>query len=245
MAGVIGRPMPPMGRPVPDLLERMARWRIADVEQLPHLGPDVADVQDLYLAGMSIRQVGEVVGLSYEAVRRRLERSGTPRRGRGRAPFRPVLMEDGQMNPEYRLCIAQTGPDGLEPGMTLFKRSVVRMAPLRWSLAEVGMFDRDPPEGHYRDRTRDFAMPSGLPSVEKLMSQEGWHITRPECLAALAEVGIFEPRKDYRPVGREILARVVDVSPWPRRWFLGNGAQLHHLLSALVVGGQGDGILVV
>ncbi len=41
-----------------------------------------------YTAGRSLREIGELTGRTQTAVRRSLDRTGTPRRGRGARPLR-------------------------------------------------------------------------------------------------------------------------------------------------------------
>jgi hypothetical protein len=47
-----------------------------------------AFVAEQYTAGLSLRQIAELTGRTQTAVRRSLDRSGTPRRGRGAPPLR-------------------------------------------------------------------------------------------------------------------------------------------------------------
>ncbi|WP_251151200.1 hypothetical protein [Cellulosimicrobium sp. Marseille-Q4280] len=43
-------------------------------------------VAEQYAAGRSLREIGELTGRTQTAVRRSLDRTGTPRRGRGAQP---------------------------------------------------------------------------------------------------------------------------------------------------------------
>jgi hypothetical protein len=45
-------------------------------------------VAEQYQAGRSLREIGELTGRTQTAIRRSLDRTGTPRRGRGAQPLR-------------------------------------------------------------------------------------------------------------------------------------------------------------
>ncbi|MEE6295223.1 helix-turn-helix domain-containing protein [Georgenia wangjunii] len=78
--------MPYPSRPV---LEPLAPFKYDLKNGYNHFQRDRFDafVAEQYTAGLSLRQVAELTGRTQTAVRRSLDRTGVPRRGRGAEPL--------------------------------------------------------------------------------------------------------------------------------------------------------------
>jgi len=84
-------------RPVLDVLPQFAneaksRWVPEEIARLD------AFVAEYYPAGYSIHQLGELPGRTQTAIRRSLDRTGNPRRGRG-APLLEITRGDQETEP--------------------------------------------------------------------------------------------------------------------------------------------------